>query len=101
VSDRIADSGWDASEVEVTVSSGEVTLSGVVNDRNAKYEFESIAEGISGVKDVHNQVRVKRESEQQSSKNQSSGSSLGQNSGLSNNKTEPKLGEKSESVRRI
>lgn len=49
----------DASEIEVKVSNAEVTLSGTVDERHAKRMAEEIAENVSGVKDVHNQVRVR------------------------------------------
>lgn len=62
ISDRLADHDWvDASEVEVMVKSGEVTLSGTVTDRRHKREIEDVAERIAGVRDVHNQIRVIRE----------------------------------------
>jgi hypothetical protein len=48
----------DASEVEVGVSTGEVTLSGTLRSRNAKRRAGNLAESVSGVKDVHNQIRV-------------------------------------------
>ncbi|MBC8085890.1 MAG: BON domain-containing protein, partial [Phycisphaerae bacterium] len=50
----------DASEIEVTVSGGEVTLSGTVDSREAKRHAEDIAERVSGVSDVNNQIRVAR-----------------------------------------
>jgi len=53
----------DASELEVAVSSGEVTLSGLVEDRRSKRLAEDIAAGCRGVKDVHNQLRIKQRSE--------------------------------------
>jgi len=59
VSDRLTEHGdIDASELEVQVNNGEVTLSGFVDDRQQKRMAEDIAEQISGVKDVHNQLRV-------------------------------------------
>lgn len=48
----------DASEIDVRVEKGDVTLQGSVNDRWAKRWAEDVAEGIWGVKDVHNQIRV-------------------------------------------
>jgi hypothetical protein len=39
----------------------QVTLAGTVDDRQTKREAESIAEGVSGVKDVSNQIRVRSE----------------------------------------
>jgi hypothetical protein len=51
----------DASEITVQVSKGEVTLSGTVPSRDQKRRAEDVAERISGVKDVTNQLRVWRE----------------------------------------
>jgi hypothetical protein len=48
----------DATNVEVQVQLGEVTLSGTVDDRRAKRLAEDIAENVSGVKQVHNQLRI-------------------------------------------
>ena len=48
----------DASNIEVTVSDGEVILSGTVDSREAKRRAEDIAESVSGVKDVTNQLKV-------------------------------------------
>jgi osmotically-inducible protein OsmY len=61
VCDRLADS-WDvdASEIEVRVSNGEVTLSGCVNDRHQKRCAEDLVENLSGVREVNNQLRVTR-----------------------------------------
>lgn len=51
----------DVREVEVSVSEGVVTLSGTVQDRQQKYRIEDMADDVFGVKDVHNQIRVTRE----------------------------------------
>ena len=51
----------DASEITVQVSKGEVTLNGTVTSREQKRRAEDVAERISGVKDVTNQLRVVRE----------------------------------------
>jgi hypothetical protein len=51
----------DASNLEVTVKNGEVTLSGSVSSRDDKRRAEECAEDISGVKDVHNTLRVSME----------------------------------------
>ena len=48
----------DATEVEVQVQNGEVTLTGKVEDRQQKRLAEDIAERCSGVHDVHNQLKV-------------------------------------------
>lgn len=63
VIERIVDNGLDASEVEIEVKEGEVTLTGSVHQRLYKHRMEDIAESVSGVKDVHNQIRVKRQGE--------------------------------------
>lgn len=63
VCDRIASRGWiDASDVDVRVSEGEVTLLGTVESRRDKRLLEDMIDDVSGVRDVHNQVRVRRES---------------------------------------
>lgn len=62
VCDRIATWGWvDASDVEVSVHDGEVTLTGHVRARRDKRMLEEMIEHVSGVRDVHNQLRVPRD----------------------------------------
>jgi hypothetical protein len=48
----------DASEIDVAVSGGEVTLQGSVGDRHSKRLAEDLAEQASGVREVHNLLRV-------------------------------------------
>lgn len=48
----------DPSEVTVQVRNGEVTLAGTVEDRHAKRLAEELAEQVSGVKEVTNQLRM-------------------------------------------
>ncbi|WP_296597867.1 BON domain-containing protein [Phenylobacterium sp.] len=56
---RLTDDPWlDATEVNVSVSGGEVTLSGTVDSREAKHRAERIVEDVSGVKHVQNNLRV-------------------------------------------
>jgi hypothetical protein len=59
VSDRLGDD-WlvDATEIEVMVLNAEVTLSGTVNSRDQRRRAEDIAESVSGVKHVQNNIRV-------------------------------------------
>jgi hypothetical protein len=52
--------GLDASEIEVQVAEGEVTLTGAVSDRHQKRIAEDCAEDVSGVKDVTNRIRVRK-----------------------------------------
>lgn len=50
----------DASDIEVSVKDGNVTLKGTVESRNAKREAENCIENLSGVEDVQNELRLKR-----------------------------------------
>ncbi|WP_265502871.1 BON domain-containing protein [Paracoccus beibuensis] len=60
VSDRLMDDPHlDASDIEVSVSGGEVTLDGTVTERFAKRHAEDISESASGVKHVQNNLRVR------------------------------------------
>jgi osmotically-inducible protein OsmY len=57
--DKLTDDPYiDASEIEVTVQSGEVTLMGLVNERSDKRHAEDIAESVSGVKYVENRLKA-------------------------------------------
>jgi osmotically-inducible protein OsmY len=50
--------GIDATEVEVTVENGEVTLNGTVGSRWEKRLADDIAHSCRGVHDVHNRLRI-------------------------------------------
>jgi osmotically-inducible protein OsmY len=64
VNDRLTDDGsLDATDIEVDVNDREVTLSGTVNSRFDKRRAEDLAESVSGVTHVQNNIRV-RQSEQ-------------------------------------
>ncbi|HKQ48259.1 MAG TPA: BON domain-containing protein [Phycisphaerae bacterium] len=65
LSDRLMEGYLDASEVEIDVSSGVVTLKGTVDSRDSKYQIEELAENIGGVKDVNNEIKIKRESDRE------------------------------------
>ena len=61
VCDRLTDAPFlDASDVEVTVKDGEVTLSGAVSNREQKRRSEDLVEYVTGVREVHNNLRVSR-----------------------------------------
>lgn len=49
----------DATDIEVQVQGGEITLSGTVTDRRTKRLAEDVAERVFGARDVQNQIRVK------------------------------------------
>ena len=57
--ERLTDHGGiDATDIDVSVDNGEVTLKGTVDSRYAKRKAEDLAEAVKGVRDVHNQLRV-------------------------------------------
>ena len=59
VCDRLTDDPYvDATDIEVAVAAGEVTLSGLVRRRADKRRAEDIADHVSGVRDVNNRLRV-------------------------------------------
>jgi len=50
----------DATDIEVDVDKADVTLKGTVPDRYSKKLAERIVEGVYGVEDVHNHLKVRR-----------------------------------------
>jgi osmotically-inducible protein OsmY len=56
------DSFVDATNITVDVKDREVMLSGTVDDRATKRRAEAVVEALSGVKDIHNQLRLTRTS---------------------------------------
>ena len=81
VSDRLSDDDdLDASEIDVKVSGNEVILSGTVEDRESKRRAEDIAESVSGVSNVQNQLRIGKSAESNvlssSTKDKQSGNAL-------------------------
>jgi hypothetical protein len=59
ISDRLTtDDDIDASEIEITVTNGDVVLRGTVDTRESKRAAEDLAESVQGVRDVQNQLRV-------------------------------------------
>jgi osmotically-inducible protein OsmY len=59
INDRLSDDPFvDASDIDVSVSSGEVTLTGTVDHRSTKRRAEDLAEAVSGVRNVENRLRV-------------------------------------------
>lgn len=81
----------DASDIEIEVSEGVVTLKGEVSDRNEKRCAEDCAANVSGVEDVTNQLRVRSSSSRENTDDSSSDASRGtvpyntRNSGSSSN----------------
>lgn len=62
ICDRMTDDdSLDASEVNIQVKQGEVTLTGTVRARGDKRRAEDLAEGVSGVREVTNNLRLSRD----------------------------------------
>jgi hypothetical protein len=73
INERLTHHGQiNAQDIDVEVNNCEVTLKGTVNSRQAKRIAEDIAESVWGVRDVHNQLRVKQEEESQQTQTTSS-----------------------------
>jgi osmotically-inducible protein OsmY len=85
INDRLSDDPFvDASEIDVTVSNGEVTLTGSVDHRSTKRRAEDLAEAVSGVKNVENRLRVSQTVGTQTLGSQNTGvSGMGSPSGSS------------------
>lgn len=79
----------DAEDVQIDVSQGTVTLEGTCTSRRTKMAIEEIADSVSGVQDVENQIRVKKSerSRDSSSSDDRSSSNTFQSSGTSGSKT--------------
>lgn len=84
------DANLDPSDVVIKVESAEVTLMGSVSSRDQKRRAEEMAERVSGVRDVINQLRVSRgetttgaaQTQQQTSSRSTRGSSSQQQAGV-------------------
>lgn len=62
VCQRLTEHGQiDARKIQVQVQNGEVTLNGTVDSRRTKRMVEDTIDSISGVQDVHNQLSVQPE----------------------------------------
>ena len=59
--ERLTEDPWvDASNINIAVSGGEVTLSGTVETREAKHRAERCVEDLAGVNHVQNNLRIDR-----------------------------------------
>ena len=62
VNDRLTEDPYlDATDIEVSVLDGDVTLTGVVSMREEKRRAEQLAEHVLGVGDVQNNLRLRRQ----------------------------------------
>jgi osmotically-inducible protein OsmY len=60
INDRLTAHGLvDATDVDVQIKNGEVTLTGFVDSRAAKHAAEDCAEDVHGVREVHNHLRIR------------------------------------------
>jgi len=66
----------DATQIEVTVKDAEVTLEGIVLERDQKRLAEDLAAHVRGVEDVHNRLRLKKD-EKSDRDNDGDGSAFG------------------------
>jgi hypothetical protein len=57
--ERLTDADLDASDIEVKVAQGTVTLEGSVRARWMKHAAEDLIDDLGGVKDIQNHLRVK------------------------------------------
>ena len=61
INERLTRHGMiDATDIEVSVKEGGVTLRGTVDSRRARLLAEDIADSVFGVTEVHNQIKVKQ-----------------------------------------
>ena len=85
VNDRLSDDRHlDASDIDVTVKDGEVTLNGTVNERMAKRHAEDLVEHVSGVKHVQNNLRVNTQGANYGTSGTGTGSSSPSDTGTGN-----------------
>lgn len=73
----------DASEIEVNVKDGHVTLSGTVDSREAKREVESLIDSVRGVEDVSNNIKLSRNQNVSDLSNRRTGTDTGKSASLS------------------
>ncbi len=61
INDRLTQHGQlDATNIDVRVENGEVWLTGTVDGRRAKRLAEDVADSVTGVKDVHNELKIQQ-----------------------------------------
>jgi hypothetical protein len=73
----------NASEIDVRVASGEVTLDGTVTSRDQRRRAEECVENITGVSHVQNNIRIRQDSMTGSSTGLTGGASTGSTGSLS------------------
>jgi len=82
VNEALTQHGWlDATGIQVSVNKGDVTLNGTVDSRYAKRMAEDALEDISGIMDVHNNLRVEMGDEGTRARNESFAGTSGRSTG--------------------
>jgi osmotically-inducible protein OsmY len=90
IHERLSMGYLDASEIEVSVKGGEVTLKGTVTSKTERRNAEDAIEDVVGVKEVDNRLKVKAQSTSTSSSGQQAGQTgqTGQSSTQGSNESE-------------
>ncbi|CAO3429980.1 BON domain-containing protein [Azospirillum doebereinerae] len=111
ISDRLTeDPRIDATGIDVSVAQGEVTLTGTVGHRADKRRAEDIAEAVSGVTHVQNDLRADRDAWQGSVTGPGAPAQAGMVAALNNSSmvlgktplpAEPETGARSERAERV
>lgn len=73
----------DASEIEINVKDGHVTLSGTVDSRDAKREVESLIDSVRGIEDVQNNLKFTKNQNVSEISNRRTGTDSGKSASLS------------------
>lgn len=58
ICERLTEADLDASDIDVQVNEGTVTLEGSVPDRGTRHQAEDLVDDCGGVKDIQNHLRV-------------------------------------------
>ena len=76
--DRLTENPFiDASDIDVTVTGTEVTLSGAVQDTIAMHQVQAIAEEVAGVSHVHNRLQLRGVAERENTPGKAVNEALG------------------------
>jgi len=84
INERLTQHGrLNARDIQVEVKDGEATITGTVESRQAKRIAEDTVESVTGIKNVHNQLRVQERQRNMQSQQSISQQSMGQQQGQS------------------
>lgn len=82
----------DASEIDVAVKDGIATLTGTIQSRQMKRQAEECVEGVRGISDVKNELRVDTMTASQGVTSETSATEAGSRSTLNGNRTSQQTG---------